>query len=261
MLTKKTTFRSLLERGNQGEKLIGTYMMVNGDFVIETMKMAGFDYLILDLEHERLTFSEIVPMIYVCEACGMAAVVRVPGKEEQSIKKALDAGASCVKVPDVTTAEQARQIVQWCKYPPEGTRGACPFVRGNGYGSDPLGCWEKANRDVAVSVIIEGPEGIANMDEIIAVDGIDCVSIGQVDLAVTLGVSGNVFHPSVIEAVLNSADVCLKYGKQMSAQISSLNDKALYKNHPAITQFHTDLPQTIFYRACKQLCDSIRAED
>lgn len=256
----KKTFQSLLAQGREGRKFIGTYVMHNSDFMIETMKMAGFDFAILDLEHERLTFSEIMPLIYACEACGLAAVVRVPGVDEAYIKKALDMGASCVKVPDVKTPEDAKRVVEWSKFPPAGHRGACPFVRGNGYGADRKGCWERANQETAVSVIIEGPEGIANMKEIIAVDGIDSISIGQVDLSVALGVPGEVFHPKVIQAVLECADLCHNYGKQLSAQIVQAADIRLYQKHPAITHFHTDLPQTIFYQACKNLCDDIRSE-
>ncbi len=255
----KVTFKDLLERGKNGEKFIGAYMMGGCDFVIETMKMAGYDFLMLDLEHERMTLSEIMPMIYTCEACGMATVVRVPGVQEEYMKKALDMGASCIKVPDVKSAEDARKIVEWCKYPPEGHRGACPFVRGNGYGTNRSGCWARANAETSISALIEGPEGIAHMEEIIAVDGIDCVSVGQVDLSVTIGVPGEVFHPKVIDAVLDVADICLKYGKQLSAQVVRPEDVKLYKNHPAITHFHTDLPQAIYYNACKQLCDGIRS--
>lgn len=260
LLYMKKTFQELLAQGQAGQRFIGTYVMNSGDFVIETMKMAGFDFVILDMEHERLTLSEIMPLIYVCEACGMAAVVRVPGVEEGAIKKALDMGASCIKVPDIKTAEDAEKVVEWSKFPPLGHRGACPFVRGNSYGADREGCWERANRGTAISLIIEGPEGIANANDIIAVDGVDCISIGQVDLSVTLGVPGKVFHPKVIQAVLDCADVCQKFGKQLSAQIVEPEDIKLYKNHPAITHFHTDMPQTIFYRACKDLCDKMRNE-
>ena len=87
-------------------------------------------------------------------------------------------------------------------------------MRGNQYATgDRTACYAKANREVVVSVIIEGIEGVKNMEEIIAVPGIDCVSVGNVDLSVALGVPGQVFHPSVMQAVLDVADLCEKYGK------------------------------------------------
>ncbi len=252
----KVTFRSLLD---SGATFVGTYIMFPGDMEIEVMRMAGYDFLMFDMEHDRLTFSEIMPMLRTCDAVGMATVIRVPGVDDAAIKKALDMGASCVKVPDISTAEQAREVVRYSKYKPEGTRGACPFVRAAGYGIDRIGCYERANAETTVYVIIEGPEGIKNMAEIIAVPGIDSISVGQVDLSVALGVPGQAFHPKVIQAVLDCADLCAKYGKSCSGQVTKTEDAKLYKGHKGITHFHTDLPPTLLYRACKQLCDGLRA--
>ena len=254
----KSTFRSLL---NSGKPFVGTYVMAPMSAEIEIMKRAGYDFLIFDTEHERLTFSEIMPMLYVCEACDMATVIRVPGIDEAAIKKALDMGVSAVKVPGVTNAEEARRIVSYSKYPPEGVRGACHFVRGNKYGTDSKGCWERANRETAVSVIIEGPEGVRNMEEIIATPGIDSISVGQVDLAVALGLPGQTLHPRVIQAVTDCADLCVKYGKSMSAQIVHPEDQNMYQGHPGITHFHTDMPTLIMYRAFKELCDGLKQEN
>lgn len=251
---KHTTYKELLE---SGKKFIGTYVMFPCDSMLEVMKLAGFDFVIFDTEHEQLTFSEIMPMLRTCEACGLATVIRVPGVDEGAIKKALDMGASCIKVPGISTAEEARRVVEYSKFPPEGRRGACPFVRSNQYGTDRAGCWSRANRETALSIIIEGPEGIANMKEILAVPGIDSVSIGQVDLSVALGVPGQVFHEKVIDAVLECADICQKHGKQLSGQIVVPEDVKRYQNHPAISHFHTDLPPTIFYTACRRLCEDI----
>lgn len=255
----KTTYKQLLE---SGKKFIGTYIFSPMTFEIEVMKMAGYDFLIFDMEHERLTLTDIMPMLYVCDSCGMATVIRVPGVDEGAIKKALDMGASCVKIPGVSTPEEAQKIVSYCKYHsaeyPDGQRGACHFVRGNGYGTDSKNCWDRANRETAISVIIEGPEGIRNMEKIIATPGIDCYSIGQVDLAVALGVPGQAQHPKVIQAVLDCADLCEKYGKSMSAQVVKPEDALLYQGHKGISHFHTDLPATMFYRTCKDLCDSLK---
>ena len=211
------TFRDLLE---QKRKFIGTYIMFPCDTELEIVEYAGVDFVNIDLEHERLTFTDIMPMIRTCEAVGLATMIRVPGLDEQAIKKALDMGASAIKIPGVETAEQARQAVSFCKYPPDGVRGACPFVRGNQYATgDRTACYAKANREVVVSVIIEGIEGVKNMEEIIAVPGIDCVSVGNVDLSVALGVPGQVFHPSVMQAVLDVADIARSTGRAVRPRL------------------------------------------
>ena len=250
--------RTFLDLLKTGTKFIGTYIMYPCDTELEIMRAAGYDFVIFDLEHEQLTFSTIMPMLRTAEACGLATVIRVPDVNEGAIKKALDIGASAVKVPGVSTAEQARDVVRFAKYPPQGNRGACPFVRGNGYGADRFGCWERANAGTAISVIIEGQEGIRNMEEIISVEGIDSVSVGNFDLSVSLGIPGQSTHPMVLNAQRDIAEMCRKYGKSCSAQIVKPEDVLLYKDMPGVSHFHTELPPAIMYRAYKELCDGVR---
>lgn len=252
----RKTFQSLLQ-GNQ--KFIGTYINFPASDALEIMKLAGMDFVILDLEHDQLTYSEIMPIIRACDACGLAAMVRVPGLDETAIRKALDMGASAIKVPDITNREQAEMAVQYAKYPPEGIRGACPFVRGNGYGTDPVHCYERANQETVVSVIIEGQDGIANMEEIIATPGIDCVSIGNIDLAVSLGVPGQTFHPKVLEAVKKCAQLCEKYGKTCSAQVRTPADAAEFAACKGVSHYHVAFPAAVIYKGYKELCDGLKA--
>jgi len=255
----RKTFRSLLETG---KKFIGSYVMYPSPSEIEVMKMAGVDFVILDLEHERMTLTDIMPLIQTCDACSMATMVRVPGIDEGAIKKALDMGASAIKVPGVSTAEQARTIAGFCRYPPEGVRGACPFVRGNGYGiEDRSACYEKANREVVVSVIIEGTEGVKNMKEIVAVPGIDTISVGNVDLSCALGVPGQVFHPKVKEAVFECARLCEELGKSCSAQVLNPEDAKHFIGYKGISHYHVDLPAAMLYKSYKQLCDGLHKFD
>lgn len=249
-------FRELLE---SNKRFIGCYIMHPADAEIEVMKLAGYDFLIFDLEHDQLTFSEITRMIRTSDGCGMATMVRVPGVDEGYIKKALDIGASAIKVPGISTAEQARQVVSLCKYPPEGTRGVCPYVRCNGYGSDKLSCYERANREVSISVIIEGIEGVKNCEEIIAVPGIDSISVGNFDLSAVLGIPGQTTHPLVMEKVMEVAAMCAKYGKSCSVQVVSPEDAKQYQGVPGVSHYHTDMPLTILYRACKELCEGLHA--
>ena len=95
------------------------------------------------------------------------------------------------------------------------------------------------------------------MEEIIAVPGIDTISVGNVDLSVALGVPGQVFHPLVKQAVIDCANLCEKYGKSCSAQIVNPEDVNLFKDYKGISHYHTDMPATILYKAYKSLCDQI----
>ena len=121
----KVTFRDLL---NSGHRFIGTYMMSPDDNGLEAMKLAGVDFVIFDLEHEQLTLTEVMHLIRTAEACGMATMVRVPGLDEGMIKKALDMGASAIKIPGVSSAEEAALAVSYCKYPPQRIRGSSPIL-------------------------------------------------------------------------------------------------------------------------------------
>lgn len=255
----KNTFRSLIERNAKtGEKFIGSYVMTPMQAEIEIMKMAGVDFIILDLEHDTLTFTEIVPMQYIAEACGMPTLVRVPGIDEGMIKKALDMGTSGIRVPGVSTAEQARQIVAYAKYPPEGVRGGCSFTRNNGYGIDPTGCFERANKELTITIILEGLEGIQNMEEIIAVEGIDVITVGNADLSNFLGVPGQRYHPKVIQAGFEAAELCGKYGKTCSAQVSFPEDAKRYKDSKNVTHFIIDDMPPFMLRVYTELCNGLR---
>lgn len=108
----RTTFQSLLKRDC---RFIGTYVSFPADDMLEVMKLAGMDFVILDMEHDQLTFTEVMSMIRTCDACGLAAMVRVPSLNETMIRKVLDMGASAVKVPDIHTAEEARKAVAYAK--------------------------------------------------------------------------------------------------------------------------------------------------
>ena len=253
----KATFKSLLKKG---DRFIGTYVSFPADDMLEVMKLAGMDFIILDMEHDQLTLREVMSMIRTCDACGLASMVRVPGLNETMIRKVLDMGASAVKVPDIHNAEEARQAVDYAKYPPMGVRGACPYVRGNGYGTDKIHCYEQANQETAVSVIIEGLDGIAHMEEIIATPGIDSVSVGNIDLAVALGVPGQTFHPKVIEAVKECARLCEKYGKTCSAQVRTAEDAREFDGYLGISHFHVEFPPYVLYKGYKALCDGLKQE-
>lgn len=252
----KVTFRDLL---NSGHRFIGTYMMSPNDNGLEAMKLAGVDFVIFDLEHEQLTLTEVMHLIRTAEACGMATMVRVPGLDEGMIKKALDMGASAIKIPGVSSAEEAALAVSYCKYPPEGIRGSCPFVRCNDYGTNRENCYAEANRQVVVSVIVEGVEGVKNLEEIIATPGLDTISVGNVDLSCALGVPGQVFHPLVMQAVLDAADLCEKYGKSCSVQVVDGKDAERFKGYKGVSHYHTDLPTAMLYKAYKGLCDDLKS--
>jgi 4-hydroxy-2-oxoheptanedioate aldolase len=156
----------------------------------------GVDFLWIDTEHRPFDTFEIrwIPMI--CRRKDCVPLVRVAGLDPREIKKALDVGASAIMVPQVNTADEARLAVQYAKYPPQGTRGVSPLwpifmdVSYDDY-------LPAANAETCVVVQIESPAGIANLDAIAAVDGVDVVFAGPLDLSASLGHIGQIGHPDV----------------------------------------------------------------
>ena len=147
-------FRDLL---NENRKFMGTILQFPCPEIVEILKEAGSDYIIIDNEHSFATTAQTVAMLRAAQSVDLPAMVRVPKIDEDVIKKVLDMGFDAIRVPTVSTAEQARQIVRFAKFAPEGDRGACPFVRANDFGGrDQTAYYENANKQLVIAVNIEG---------------------------------------------------------------------------------------------------------
>lgn len=249
-------FRELL---NENQKFMGTILQFPCPEIVEIMKEAGSDYIIIDNEHSFATTEQTLAMLRAAQSADLPAMVRVPKIDEDVIKKVLDMGFDAIRVPTVSSAEEAREIVRYAKFAPEGNRGACPFVRANGFGGrDQTAYYETANKQLVIAVNIEGEEGVKNMEEIIAVPGIDIVNVGRVDLSVACGVPGQTKHPLVEQAVRRVSELCLKYHKCSGTYIEKPEDAAKYKDCPGITHFLTITPESVLVQGYRDLFSAIR---
>lgn len=249
-------FRDLLK---EDRKFMGTILQFPCPEIVEIMKQAGSDYIIIDNEHSYATTEQTLAMLRAAQSADLPAMVRVPKIDEDVIKKVLDMGFDAIRVPTVSSAEEARQIVRFAKFAPEGERGACPFVRANGFGGrDQTAYYENANKQLVIAVNIEGEEGVNNMEEIIAVPGIDIVNVGRVDLSVACGVPGQTKHPLVEQAVRRVSELCLKYHKCSGTYIEKAEDAAKYRDCPGITHFLTITPESVLIQGYRQLFSAVR---
>lgn len=163
-----------------------------GTFVIESplpatvssLALAGFDFLVLDMEHSPVDFTRLELLLTAAHAAGIATLVRPWGEDVGLIGKTLDMGASGIMVPHVGTAERAREVVAQSRYAPYGNRGLCPLTKYDSLG-EPLKSLDEATY---VVVQIEGHEAIGKIGDIAAVPGIDAIFVGPYDLAMSLGV-------------------------------------------------------------------------
>ncbi|NEK22665.1 2-keto-3-deoxy-L-rhamnonate aldolase [Sulfitobacter sp. JBTF-M27] len=201
MPAKPNPFKKALQ---QGETVFGCWLGLGHTFSTELMGTAGFDWLVIDGEHGPNDYRSILAQLQVLEASDSHAVVRVPVGETYILKQMLDAGAQTVLVPMVDSAAQARQLVRDVTYPPHGDRGvgyaltrAARFSQIKDYGST-------ADAEVCLLVQVESVKGLAALDEILTIEGINGVFIGPADLAADMGHMGNALHEDVQAAIMDA---------------------------------------------------------
>ncbi len=194
----------LKEKLQRGETCIGCWVGLNSPAVTEVLAGAGFDALLIDYEHGEGTVSDLVHHLRAANGSGTTMLVRIPSDSTHEIKRALDSGASGIMVPGVESAAQAQRIVDQCRYPPDGSRGAAGSIRAGRYGRNWKDYVATANDDVLVLCQIESRAAVERISEI-AVAGVDSLFIGPMDLSGSLGKLGQ-FGDSEVQAVLAQAE-------------------------------------------------------
>jgi 2-dehydro-3-deoxyglucarate aldolase len=192
------------------QPLVGTMLTLPTPTVAEILADAGFDWLFLDGEHGPLETRELLALLQTV-GNRIPCLVRVPAGEETPIKKALDLGAAGVIVPQVNTREQAERAVRFARYAPHGARGV-GIARAHGYGLRFAPYLATADEQTTVVVQAEHIQAVENIETIVAVPGIDAVLIGPYDLSASLGLMGQIDHPTVTQAIDRVTAVCRKAG-------------------------------------------------
>jgi len=173
----------------ESERLIGTFAAIPHAVAIEIIASSGVDFLCIDWEHSQIGREHIEDLMRASDVHRIPAMVRVPGHAQEWIASVLDAGAAGVLVPRIATAEQARRAVAATRYPPLGERGVGPG-RASCYGYRIPDYLDTANLNILLAVQVETAEGLANIDEIVRVEGVDMIFIGPGDLSVSLSAGG-----------------------------------------------------------------------
>ena len=221
---------NILKKKLQSDKsVLGTWQVIASPTVSEIMVSAGFDFVIIDMEHGPITFETAENMIRAVETAGGTALLRVPDNNPSDILRALETGAHGIVVPQVETVEQAKDVVQASKYYPEGLRGFSPFTRSADYGKcDTSQLGEKKNKQSFVGILVEGIEGITNLPEIAKVEGIDLIYLGRYDLSQSLGVPGDVKHEKVISKMKECIEIIKQHGIAVGSIAGSEEDFKFY---------------------------------
>jgi 2-dehydro-3-deoxyglucarate aldolase len=200
---------SLKERLKNRRLTIGSWITLGHPSIAEIMAKVGYDWLVVDMEHSAITLSEAQHLIQVIELCSVVPLVRVGENNPNLIKRVMDAGAHGVLVPMINTKGDALKAVASVRYPPLGSRGV-GLARAQKYGADFEGYRDWNERESVVIVQVEDIKAVENLEEILAVEGVDGFIIGPYDLSGSLGVPGQFDHPEMISALNRVKEVTIK---------------------------------------------------
>ncbi|WP_051581833.1 HpcH/HpaI aldolase family protein [Pseudonocardia acaciae] len=199
-----------------GRGMLATFSLLGCAEVIELVALAGFDAVILDMEHGPFDLQQMSRCLVAAHLRGMPVITRVANGDPSMIGKVLDLGADGVLAPHIGSAAEARALVAAARFAPEGERGAHPWVRAADFdgasGGSAAGWFADANSRAAVLAMVEGADALHNLEEIVHVTGLDAVFLGPVDLAQALGVPGQPDHELVVSALTRARAVAAEAG-------------------------------------------------
>jgi 4-hydroxy-2-oxoheptanedioate aldolase len=195
------------------EWLAGGWLNLGSPITAEMAGLAGFDWVLLDHEHGPGSDTTILHQLQAVAATPAAAFVRIAANDPARFKRVLDAGAHGVMVPFVNTAAEAEAAVAAMRYPPRGRRGVSRLTRANGFGADFEPYFAHAHEWLVTLPQIETAESVNHIDAIAAIDGIDVLFVGPMDLTTDIGITGQYEHPLCLEALKRVAAGARHAGK------------------------------------------------
>ena len=204
-----------------GQKTAGAWLQLGSPLTAEILARAGFDWLIIDLEHGPGDIPILISQLQALGGTEAVPLVRAPWNDFVTIKRILDAGVEGVLVPYVNTPEEAEAVVRACHYPPHGIRGVAGSPRAAGFGYNVRDYLDHADEEILVLTAVETPEAVANLDEILAVEGLDGVFVGPMDLATSMGYRFNPSEPAVQATISTIEEKVLASGKILSTLAGS----------------------------------------
>ncbi len=207
--------------------LIGTFSAIPHPVAVEVLAMAGVDFLCIDWEHAQISRERIEDLIRAADVHRVPAIVRVPGHAPESIAAVLDAGAAGVLVPRISNAAEAKAAVMATRYPPVGERGVGPG-RAAAYGYRIPDYLATANESLVLAIQVETADGLANIGEIAAVEGVDIIFIGPGDLSVSINALGPDGKDRLDKAIRTITETALAAGRTVGIFRPSTSDIATW---------------------------------
>ena len=216
-----------IEKTRLQTPLRGTFLSLGAPLLARMAAQLGFDWVLIDLEHGACSEAGLQSMLLAVEGTPCVPIVRVVSNDQDCIKRVLDLGAAGVMVPYVSTAQEATQAVAYTRYPPHGCRGVASSTIATDFGLSMDEYHARVQERTTVIVQIETAEGVSNVDQIAAVDGVDVVFVGPLDLSYNLGCPKQFEHPDLLAALEKIVSAC----QQRGTAVGILSNEAKAQQH------------------------------
>ena len=214
----------LTQRIASGTPLLGAYVSFPSPEVVEFCGLVGFDWVFLDAEHCPISVECCYALVRAADAVGIPSIVRVPINEPSVILAYVESGVGGVIAPHISSASAAGSLVRSTRYWPDGTRGASSTTRAAGYGvvhDDAMAYFAATDQHVQPIALLEDEAAFSELDAIAAVPGVDIMFFGAGDLAMSMGLPGQVNHPRVRELIGSAVPVLRQKNKVLGTVAGS----------------------------------------
>lgn len=202
--------QSLKARLKNGETLYGIFLLSFSPTIAEIAGLAGYDFAVVDMEHGPGGIAEALSCLRALKATKTAAILRVPETSDTWAKKALDLGPEGIMFPMIDSPKAARKAVSYCRFPPKGVRGSAhTVVRASSYGIDE-GYLSNYEDELLIMCQVECQEGVKKIEDIAAVEGVDCIEMGPLDLSASMGYLWDPGHRKVRELMRKAEAAVLR---------------------------------------------------
>ncbi len=209
MKNPKNTFKQALR---DKRPQIGLWASLSSNYTAEVIAGAGFDWILIDTEHSPADIENVLGQLQAIAPYPSHPIVRLPWNDMVTIKRFLDIGVQTLLIPQVTTAEEARDAVAYARYPTAGLRGVAGATRATRFGRV-RNYFAEAAEDICILLQVESGDALKNIDAIAAVDGVDGIFVGPADLHASLGYVGERAHADILPKIDAAVQQIARSGK------------------------------------------------
>lgn len=219
---------NLKSRIRSGEAVHGCWINMGSHVSAEIMARAGFDWLLIDQEHGAGTETEVFHTLQALQASNATPIIRLEGAAPERSKRALDMGMQGIMYPQLNSVTEADAAVKAMYYKPVGTRGSAGMVRATDFGKN-FQEYAAGQRDRLVSMVqVETVEMLAEVEAVAALELVDVLFVGPMDLCISLGIPGAYEHPRYLDALKRIVSAAQSEGKAAGIMMMDLKDYERY---------------------------------